>query len=306
MSDSKRNDSAPDRGKEPSEAEENKRGPRISYIVSGICALLVAAAAGAAVVADKAVKEEAPARIYGSSYSSEAVKDSSSWTDSDTSSAHGASSEGKSESTAEKKTKATVTEKVYEYPQDINKAELDCFLAVSGINKTAAEGITAFRKRRGAIHNFEELLEIYGVGERTLSVIEEHFFISEEDRIEYTTTSRTVRERKETEVTTTEKVTAVPAVTELPAENEEIEESSRTETVSEAEKVMKPVNINKADAEEIAECLLLKPEQAEAVVKLREKIGKFSDMREILYTEAVSKEALIERKDYILLEDKKN
>ena len=303
MSDSKRKDPAPARGKEPPEAEENKRGPRISHIAAGICALLVAAAAGAAVVANKAVKEEAPARIYVSSSSAETVGDSSSGTDSGTSSARGASSEGKSESTSEKKTKATVTEKVYEYPQDINKADLDCFLAVSGINKTAAEGITAFRRRRGAIHNFDELLEVYGIGERTLSVIEEHFFISENDRIEYTTASQTSRERKETEVTTTEKVTAVPAVTELPAETVE---SSEAEPVSEAEKVMKPVNINKADAEEIAECLLLRPEQAEAIVKLRERIGKFSDMREILYTEAVSKDALVERRDYILLEDKKN
>ena len=43
-------------------------------------------------------------------------------------------------------------------------------------------------------------------------------------------------------------------------------------------------------------------EQAEEIVKLRSRIGKFSDLREILYTGVVSKSELNERKEHILLE----
>ena len=229
----------------PSEEDvKRERGPRISYIVAGICALLVAAAAGAAIVADKAFRKEESARIYSSS-SAVGAKDSSVSEDSSDASAaskgksDSSASESRSESKSEKKkTATTTTAVVYEYPQDINKAELECFLAVSGINKTVAEGIVSYRERKGAIHNFEELLEIYGIGERTLTVIEEHFFISSDDSIAYTTVSQTTRKPAETEKKTSapEKTTTVPTVTEPPkvtsAESEaEPADSSEAEAV---------------------------------------------------------------------------
>lgn len=275
-----------------SEEENRSGGVRISRIVAGICALLVAAAAGAAVVADKAFKDEAGARIYSSTSVAGAGK--SSLTEMASSEAaeetepHTDQSEEEPESAAEKRTRAAATAVVYEYPQDINEAGLDCLLAVNGINRTVAEGIVAYRSRRGALHNFQELLEIYGIGERTLTVIEEHFFISEDKQEEYTTAAQTTRAAETVSESTSR--SAVPAVTEL------------TETTAEPEPVMKPVNINKADAAEIAECLLLSYEQAEAVVKLRELIGSFSDLRELLYTDVISEQELAKRMDHILLE----
>ena len=286
-------------GSEP-EKKASEHSPRISYIVSGICALAVAAAAGAAVVADKAFKDESGARIYNSS-SYTAENTSSYGADSSSSAAESASSESRDDSSAVRKTRVTTTAKVYEYPQDINTAELDCFLAVSGINRTVAEGVVAYRERMGAIHNYEELLEIYGIGERSLSVIKEHFFISEDKQVAYTTAAVTTRAHKVTEKKTASKKTQ-PAVTEVTTVTVTSAAAVSAAVTTDGEG-MRPVNINKAGVDEIADSLKLTPEQAEEIVILRSRIGRFSDMLELLYAEGMTKQAVRERAEYILLDD---
>lgn len=288
--------SADDESVKPSaeKGSDPKQGPRISYIVSGICALAVAAAAGAAVVADKAFKEESGARIYNSS--SYTADNSSSAAESD-------SSGSRDDSSSSRRTKVTTTAKVYEYPQDINEAELDCFLAVSGINKTAAEGLIAYRERNGAIHNYEELLDIYGIGERSLTVIKEHFFISEDKQIAYTTTEKTTRARKSSEKSTTTRK-AVSAVTEFTSVTEtETRTEAAADSFAEEEDGMKTVNINTAGAEEIADSLKLSPELATEIVRLRSRIGRYNNMLELLYIEGMTKQVFNERAGYILLDE---
>lgn len=283
-----------------SSEEKAERKPKISRVVAGVCALLVAAAAGAAVVADKAFKEEDNVRIYSGPFSApsksttgrvtsaaEREEDSSAAERDEGSSA----AESESDSSAVKETKATAAAVVYEYPQDINLAPLECFLAVSGINKTAAEGLIAYRRRSGAIHNFEELLEIYGIGERTLEVIKEHFFISEDQQTAYAAETEAVGTAV-TEATTSEAVVTLPEVT----VTTEVTSSAEPE----AEEGMKPVDINSAGAGEIAAGLRLSPELAEEIVKLRGRIGRYRNLRELLYIDGISKEMLNERKEYIL------
>ncbi len=178
------------------------------------------------------------------------------------------------------------------YPQDINLASPEALLNVNGINKTAAEGIIEYRERNGAIHSFNELLEIYGIGERTLSVIQGHFFISETDMPEQTVITTASSREQVTEETLPE--TETKAVTQTT--------SAETARVTEAAG-FRPVNINSATAEELEECLLIKRETAERIVELRRNIGRFSNSLELLYTEGFSNEMYTERKEYLLLED---
>ena len=184
----------------------------------------------------------------------------------------------------------------FDYPQDINLASPEALLNVNGINKTAAEGIIEYRERNGAIHSFNELLEIYGIGERTLSVIQGHFFISETDLPEQTVITTASSREQVTEETLPE--TETKAVTQITS----AETSAQTARVTEAAG-FRPVNINSATTEELEECLLIKRETAERIVELRRNIGRFSNSLELLYTEGFSNEMYTERKEYLLLED---
>lgn len=309
---------------------DSKKGPvHISRIVAGVCALLIAAAAGAAVVADLALKNEDPPRIYSSSAGSSRLAAESTQSSVTTAAPASASAAGitapkktsasrRSRTTASKTaasrtvktTSSASTAAAYSYPQDINTAGLDCFLGVNGINRTVAEGLVSYRERHGKIHNFEELLEIYGIGGRTLTVIEEHFFISGDDYIPQTAASEPVStEDPEAEVRDTGTSRSAPSDTKAPpvrttadTSPPPTDDTSESES-SEAEPKLRPVNINTADAEELAECLLLKPELAEAIVRLRENIGKFRNDLELLYVDGFSNAMLVERREYIRLFD---
>lgn len=328
-----------------SENGEAKPKLRISHAVAGICALLVAAAAGAAIVAGRALGSESGPRI---SYSSLSSEESSSAVSSEkalpaaaesstakttvtkrtektttapktTTSKTTASKTTASKTTASKTTTASSEEpEAFSYPQDINTASYECLLNVSGINKTAADGIVSYRNSRGTIHNFEELLGIFGIGERTLSVIKEHFYISDSDYIaqtEPTVTSAVTT--SETETSTTAVMTTQPTTASQTSQTSKASQTTQTsrttapetaassETASESipEPVMKPVNINSADADELSECLLIDSGLAEKIVELRRNIGQFVNDLELLYVEGFSKQMLVERRPYILLED---
>ena len=227
-----------------------------------------------------------------------------------------------------------VTAEQFSYPEDINKASLECLVNVHGINRTAAEGIVFYREAHGRIHNYEELLEIFGIGERTLKVIREHFFISDEDHIPYTASGKDTSRAEITkrssvsdssgstaapepdssrsEGTSKSEGTVIPPVTSSkdvtdtsPAEDDSSSQPDATgepdsSDVPEAQQ-MKTVCINEASAEELAEALLIKPELAEAIVELRTSIGAFVNDLELLYVEGFSKEMLVERRPYIEL-----
>ena len=221
-----------------------------------------------------------------------------------------------------------VTAEQFSYPEDINKASLECLVNVHGINRTAAEGIVFYREAHGRIHNYEELLEIFGIGERTLKVIREHFFISDEDHIPYTASGKDTSRAEITERSSVSdssgstaapepdssksEGTVIPPVTSSkdvtdtsPAEDDSSSQPDTTgdpdsSDIPEAQQ-MKTVCINEASAEELAEALLIKPELAEAIVELRTSIGAFVNDLELLYVEGFSKEMLVELRPYIEL-----
>ena len=95
-------------------------------------------------------------------------------------------------------------------------------------------------------------------------------------------TTTTVPEETETETMTTEDV-------------QEITEPEIPER--------QPVNINSADVETIAECLLVDMETAEKILSVRDELGgEYENYLQLLYVDGISKDLLRELRDYILLE----
>lgn len=284
-------DSGSESGNTSADGASEKDRFRVRTIAALACALLIAAAAGAAAMGVKLSDERAEYRIH---YNSE-----------DDTERAGTQTEKKTmpavTTVTAKKTETEVgtTEAavVYNYPADINAADEGCLSSVNGINRNVAEEIIRYREAHGKIHDLNELLDVYGVGERTLSVIKEHFYISEEDRIPLVTT--TVTRKSKPEKTSLPKVT-----TEKRTVSEKATVTGSKTVTSETSAPlpkMNKVNINTADAAEIAEALLIDIELAEAIVMLRSNIGEFVNDLELLYVDGFSETMLAERREFIEL-----
>jgi len=54
---------------------------------------------------------------------------------------------------------------------DINQAKIEDFLKIKGLGKKRALDIIAYREEKGRINNLQELLQIKGIGEKTLNIL---------------------------------------------------------------------------------------------------------------------------------------
>ena len=185
---------------------------------------------------------------------------------------------------------AAETSAAFSFPADLNRVSFEQLCSVSGINRPVAESIIEYREKHGVIRNYDELLDIYGIGERTIAVIREHFFISGDDYREPVTATVTSAATV-SKTTTAEQTTASASST-----------TRQTTSVTQPEvKEMRQVDIQTADAAEIADALLIDEELAEGIVELREKIGAFNDIREVLYVEGFTDQMFLGRREYMTL-----
>lgn len=174
------------------------------------------------------------------------------------------------------------------FPADINKADKEMLMAVSGIGEVTADRIIAYRDRVGVISNMDMLLEVNGIGDSTLALLKGYFYVDSADYHDMP---------QETKVAETQPVqTEIPAdtVTEPPATEEQAVTTAET-----TEKVRQKVNINKADAQEISDKLLIDMDKANAVIELRELISYYESPNELLLCKGFTEKLVSELWDYI-------
>lgn len=173
-------------------------------------------------------------------------------------------------------------------PADSSQADKEMLMAVSGIGEVTADRIIAYRDRVGVISNMDMLLEVNGIGDSTLALLKGYFYVDSADYHDMP---------QETKVAETQPVqTEIPAdtVTEPPTTDEQTVTTAET-----TEKVRQKVNINKADAQEISDKLLIDMDKANAVIELRELISYYESPNELLLCKGFTEKLVSELWDYI-------
>ena len=179
----------------------------------------------------------------------------------------------------------TETKEEYSFPADINKADKEM---LSGIGEVTADRIIAYRDRVGVISNMDMLLEVNGIGDSTLALLKGYFYVDSADYHDMP---------QETKVAETQ-----PVQTEIPADTVTEPTATEEQTVTTAEtteKVRQKVNINKADAQEISDKLLIDMDKANAVIELRELISYYESPNELLLCKGFTEKLVSELWDYI-------
>ena len=169
-----------------------------------------------------------------------------------------------------------------DFPIDINKADLQQLCAIDGVGESTAQRILDYRSSVGVISSLDMLLNVEGIGKKTLSKLENYLYVADSDKAETTTSAATtVKTSKVTTASKSEKVTTTPLVT--------------------SAKQLSQVNINTADAVEISNALLISIERAQKIVDTREKIGGYVTKPEVLLSQAISQSEFVELEKYITI-----
>ncbi len=200
--------------------------------------------------------------------------------------------------TSNVKTQRT-SEITYNYPIDINNADKDMLCSVSGIGEVLAERILDYKSLNGNFKSMYELLEIDGIGEGKLDILMKYFYVTNDIGSQTKQSSYT----KSKTIKTTKISTQSTSFSKTTGSSDYYGTSKTTDTKKTKQTTVtssrKKVNINTADATEIQRSLLINYELAEKIVELREMIGGYSNIREVLMIDGFSYELLTELDEYI-------
>lgn len=212
---------------------------------------------------------------------------------------------------------------VVRFPIDINRVTFDELIAINGVGEGTANAILSFRASVGVITYMEQLLEIPGIGENKLAMLSGYLYVDDTDysppptTTTATTTAVTTTEAERTTASTTTKretsTTTKKTTTKRTTTTEEPKTTKATTSTTTASTTAtqtvetepptperQPVNINEANAEELAECLLIDEELAKSIVAVRIQLGgRYENYLQLLYVKGISKEFLAEIRDYI-------
>ena len=155
--------------------------------------------------------------------------------------------------------------KDFEIKYDLNLASKEELISLPGIGNKRADDILAYRAEHGFI-NKAELMKIKGIGTKTYAKLEKYFIDLGE--------------------------TDVPAEF-YTKESEVVEQSVNAEKL----------NINNASAEELVKLSGIGPAKAERIIELRNQLGKFSDINELLEVKGIGPKTLAKFKDQITIGD---
>ena len=150
------------------------------------------------------------------------------------------------------------------YPININTASVDELQALSGIGEVKARAIVAYREEYGGFTSVDELVNVYGIGEKTLDNI--RYYITVGDY--------------------------APNIPEQSSPNSSAESSAPVE-------VSYPININTASAEELELLSGIGEVKARAIVEYREEHGYFTSVDELVNVYGIGEKTLDKIRGYI-------
>ena len=237
-------------------ADKTKRTALAKYTVAAIAAVLIIGVAVTTVLI-KAKRKDVVV-IEANKESADSLEESF-------------KSKEEKKSTAESKAETVMPQTTVKtdnsFPIDINKADLAQLCSIDGIGESTAQRILDYRNKVGVISSLDMLLNVDGIGGKTLKKLENYLFVSDTDK-------------------------AVAAQT---------TQTSKAATTKTQEKTFKQVNINTAKAKEIAQALQISLEKAQLVVETRGKIGGYTAKPQILLSKAISEDDFNRLEQYILI-----
>lgn len=237
-------------------ADKTKRTALAKYTVAAIAAVLIIGVAVTTVLI-KAKRKDVVV-IEANKESADSLEESS-------------KAKEEKKSTAEPKAETVMPQTTVKtdnsFPIDINKADLAQLCSIDGIGESTAQRILDYRNKVGVISSLDMLLNVDGIGGKTLKKLENYLFVSDTDKSVAAQTTQT----------------------------------SKTATTKTQEKTFKQVNINTAEAKEIAQALQISLEKAQLVVETRGKIGGYTAKPQILLSKAISEDDFNRLEQYILI-----
>lgn len=180
-----------------------------------------------------------------------------------------------------------------QFPLELNAATAQELMFIDGIGEVTAARIIAKREELGFFRNRKQLLEIDGIGEKTLESIWEYIYIENE---EYDTESfaQTIVSSLDTAKQTV--FTDAADYTEPTDYTDETDYVYETDCTEEST-VQLLLDINTAEYDDIMMLPGMTEELCENILALREEIMYFSDVHEILYAEGMNEKyyAIVEK-----------
>ena len=150
------------------------------------------------------------------------------------------------------------------YPININTASVDELRALSGIGEVKARAIVEYREEYGRFTSVDELVNVYGIGEKILDKIRDYITVGD----------------------------YAPNIPEQSEHNSSAESSAPAE-------VSYPININTASAEELQLLSGIGEVKARAIIEYREKHGGFTSVNELVNVYGIGEKTLDKIRDYI-------
>ncbi|MBE6861294.1 MAG: helix-hairpin-helix domain-containing protein [Ruminococcus sp.] len=190
---------------------------------------------------------------------------------------------------------------------NINTATAEELTKLNGIGEVIAERIIEYRKTNGEFRNIEEIMNVDGIGEVVFSDIEPYIYVenpvyeiepvTEQKTEETAEPSSKATEPITTEITTTEDISE--EITETISEEETVTTTEpHTETEITLENIA-PIDLNEAEKEELMLLPYVEEEIAEQIIELREKIGGFSHVYELLLIEELEQKEVSEMLEFV-------
>ncbi|MDE5556897.1 MAG: helix-hairpin-helix domain-containing protein [Ruminococcus sp.] len=171
----------------------------------------------------------------------------------------------------------TVTEQVSEEIFiDINVADVQELMKLNGIGEVIAGEIVNYREQNGGFANIEEIMNVYGIGEAKFENIRDYIYV--QNPVYY--------------------VEEVPEeIPEPETEPEFFQEEEPPTEITLAD--IAPININTASIEELILLPNVNEQIAQDIITLRESIGGFSHVYELLYIEKLEQKQVAELEEFV-------